>query len=363
MYSSEPMIESRADSNAIAEADKPRLFVVDDSPDWGNFVSEVAGKAGFNARSTTVPGDFSKISEAEPTDVLVLDLFMPEKDGIEMIQDMEHLDERPFIILISGQSKTFLESAVTLGQGKGLDIIGSLSKPFRLPDLQALLQKAASLVDQKKKRGGEMHATRLAQPLDANPCGAAFDYDHVAAPVYLGSTTGVGFPETKDSIKDSIAEINAQFCIMLWDTQLTTLNTLDAIPSRLAEAAAGVIASNIEAEDAGNWHQALSIHMQSLLDDQTAIREIADSLHLPGQGQAAAQSIDRISGIVSEIFAEKSRKTASQARMLANFRELCSENDRLKECLAALRSAVKKALALAHSASGLSGARASSGGD
>jgi CheY-like chemotaxis protein len=340
------MIESNADGNAIVKADKPRLIVVDDSADWGNFVSEVAEKAGFNARSTTVPGDFAKISEAEPTDVLVLDLFMPEKDGIEMILDMEHLEERPFIILISGQSRTFLESAVMLGQGKGLDIIGALTKPFRLPDLQAMLQKAASLVEQKKKRGNEMRATRPARPLNAKPGGTAGDHDHAATQDYPTPATVAG---------------HTQFCIMLWDTQLTTLNVLNTIPSRLAEAAAGVIASNVETEDTSSWHHALSMHMQAFLDDQAAIREIANSLQLPGAGQSATDSIDRISTIVSEILAEKSTKSASHAGMLANFRELCSENDRLKESLAVLRSAVKKALALAHNASGLAGSGGLSG--
>jgi hypothetical protein len=274
---------------------------------------------------------------------------------------MEHLEERPFIILISGQSRTFLESAVMLGQGKGLDIIGALTKPFRLPDLQAMLQKAASLVEQKKKRGNEMRATRPAQPLNAKPGGAAGDHDHAATQDYPTPATVAGHTETKDKLKNSIAEINAQFCIMLWDTQLTTLNVLNTIPSRLAEAAAGVIASNVETEDTSSWHHALSMHMQAFLDDQAAIREIANSLQLPGAGQSATDSIDRISTIVSEILAEKSTKSASHAGMLANFRELCSENDRLKESLAVLRSAVKKALALAHNASGLAGSGGLSG--
>jgi len=155
MCSSEPTIEPRADGEAIIKTDKPRLITLDDSPDWGKFISEVAEKVGFSATAVTSHGCYARIAEAEPPDVLVLDLFMPDRDGIEMIMDIESSDDQPFILLISGQSNTFLDSAVRLGRGKGLEIIGALAKPFRLSDLKAMLQKAADLVEQKKKLGGK----------------------------------------------------------------------------------------------------------------------------------------------------------------------------------------------------------------
>ncbi len=137
---------------------------------------------------------------------------------------------------------------------------------------------------------------------------------------------------------------------MLWDTQLATLNALNIVPSRLTEAAADLIASIASAEETSSWHEALSIHTQTLVDNQAAIREIANTLRLPGHGRSATESIDRISTIVSEILAEKRTKSASYARMFASFRKLCSENDRLNENFAALLIAVNNALALAHDA-------------
>jgi hypothetical protein len=157
-----------------------------------------------------------------------------------------------------------------------------------------------------------------------------------------------GVPETETSLKRSIAEINALFCLMLWDTQLATLKTMNAVPSRLAEAAAGVIASEAESEEARGWQHSLRKHTQMFVDNQAAIREIANSQQLPHHGRSATESIDRISTIVSEILAEKCTKSAFHARKHANFWELYSENDRLKQSLAALLTAVKKVLALAH---------------
>ena len=144
------MIEPRSDGEVIIKAEKPRLITLDDCPDWGKFISEAAEKVGFSANAVSNHASYARIAETEPPDVLVLDLFMPDRDGFEMIMDIECSDDRPFIIFISGQSRVFLDSAVRLGKTKGLEIIGALAKPFGLPDLKAMLQKAADLVEQKK---------------------------------------------------------------------------------------------------------------------------------------------------------------------------------------------------------------------
>lgn len=131
---------------------------------------------------------------------------------------------------------------------------------------------------------------------------------------------------------------------------LATLHTLSAVPGDLAEAAASLIANTAKTEAVSNWQQALRIHTQTLVENRAAIREIANSLHLPGRGQSATESIDRISTIVSEMLAAKRTNSASDAQMLASLRDLCSEKDRLKEKFAALLIAVNNALVLANDA-------------
>jgi DNA-binding response OmpR family regulator len=164
MCSSELTTEPRGDGKAIVKTDKPRLITLDDCPDWGKFISEAAEKVGFSACAC-----YARIAETKPPDVLVLDLFMPDRDGFEMITDIEGSDDRPFIIFISGQSRVFLDSAARIGKGKGLEIIGALAKPFRLPDLMAMLQKAADLVEQKKKLGNKIRTMHSTQQTKAKP--------------------------------------------------------------------------------------------------------------------------------------------------------------------------------------------------
>jgi CheY-like chemotaxis protein len=169
MCSSELTTEPRGDSKAIVKTDKPRLITLDDCPDRGKFISEAAEKVGFSANVVSSHACYARIAETKPPDVLVLDLFMPDRDGFEMITDIEGSDDRPFIIFISGQSRVFLDSAARIGKGKGLEIIGALAKPFRLPDLMAMLQKAADLVEQKKKLGNKIRTMHSTQQTKAKP--------------------------------------------------------------------------------------------------------------------------------------------------------------------------------------------------
>src|SRR3546814_16750866 len=50
----------------------------------------------------------------------------------------------PAVILLSGQDTGILNTAVRLGRAHGLSVLGSISKPFTLPPLKALLEQAAA---------------------------------------------------------------------------------------------------------------------------------------------------------------------------------------------------------------------------
>ena len=83
-----------------------KLTVIDDEPDMGEFVCAVAEGAGFEARCVQHAGEFMA-SVDQPVDVLVLDLFMPEVDGIELIRFLhENEFEAPVVldILVRGRA-------------------------------------------------------------------------------------------------------------------------------------------------------------------------------------------------------------------------------------------------------------------
>lgn len=119
---------------------RPWLMVVDDETDMGEFVCAVAEKGGFNAINTDQAGEFIARFQDDLA-VVVLDLFMPGVDGIELIRFLGERQSTAHVILMSGVDSSVLHSAKELAVELGLDVIGTLNKPFRRDELKSLLGK------------------------------------------------------------------------------------------------------------------------------------------------------------------------------------------------------------------------------
>jgi EAL domain-containing protein (putative c-di-GMP-specific phosphodiesterase class I)/ActR/RegA family two-component response regulator len=75
-------------------------------------------------------------------DIVLCDLDMPGMDGFEFLRHLAEQKAPPAVVIFSGQDRSIVNSAVQLGRAHGLRMLGSLSKPFTLPSLKALLQQA-----------------------------------------------------------------------------------------------------------------------------------------------------------------------------------------------------------------------------
>ena len=117
-----------------------QLLGVDDERDMGFFVCSVAQGLGFSATSAGNTGEFAQLFNRK-TDVIVLDLFMPDVDGIELILFLAENRSNAALILMSGVDKNVLNSAEQLAKEQGLNVLGTLNKPFRKKNLAELLDK------------------------------------------------------------------------------------------------------------------------------------------------------------------------------------------------------------------------------
>ncbi len=73
---------------------KPRILIVDDEPDIGEFISDVAIDVGFNAVAIHDTYKFEKIISTG-FDLVVLDLVMPGRDGVELLRFMVEESQLP----------------------------------------------------------------------------------------------------------------------------------------------------------------------------------------------------------------------------------------------------------------------------
>ena len=120
------------------------LLVVDDVPEIGRFVRRVAEEMGYAVEVVENGNDFrERYSTFQPT-AIVLDLVMPEEDGIELLNFLRHEGSTAHIVVISGSESHTRNSAERLGLAYGLRIVASLRKPFGIKALRTALDRAAT---------------------------------------------------------------------------------------------------------------------------------------------------------------------------------------------------------------------------
>ena len=119
---------------------QPRLVVLDDEPDLAEFIQIVAERAGFAVEQFNDARLF-KEQYNMPVDVIILDIMMPGMDGLEVIRFLSSIESAAVLILTSGFDSDVLLSAQNLAEEHGLNVGGSLGKPFRYEQLYQLLSE------------------------------------------------------------------------------------------------------------------------------------------------------------------------------------------------------------------------------
>lgn len=119
-------------------------MIVDDEPKFCAFAKKAAAQLGFDAQCLTDSARFLEVLRSFSPSVLMLDLKMPGRDGIQLLQNLKDDRCSARIILVSGMDQRTLNTAEKLARSHGLAVSGVLQKPVRLAELRSALQSAAS---------------------------------------------------------------------------------------------------------------------------------------------------------------------------------------------------------------------------
>ena len=125
-------------------ANTDRVLVIDDDNTVCELVSALARTMGLVCDTTKDATSFLDRVTPE-TSLILLDLMMPEMDGIEVLRLLGERQSKARILLISGMDKRVLETAEKLAQSLGLSVVGHLQKPFPLNELRDILSSIAVL--------------------------------------------------------------------------------------------------------------------------------------------------------------------------------------------------------------------------
>lgn len=109
-------------------AEPKSVLIVDDNSDLRSFIKIVVEQGGFEARTAADGERALDLQRAHPVDVLITDIFMPERDGIELIHQFKSAFPRVKIIAMSGGSRVSRRDYLPLAADIGADRV--LRKPF-----------------------------------------------------------------------------------------------------------------------------------------------------------------------------------------------------------------------------------------
>ncbi len=113
------------------------ILIIDDDANTRALLKRVLEGAGHEVDEAVDGVQGTRSFQRRRPDLIFCDLLMPEKEGIQTIQELRASDARVPIVAMSGGVPHLLSVAVTLGAS------AALRKPF---DLRALLGMVAKLL-------------------------------------------------------------------------------------------------------------------------------------------------------------------------------------------------------------------------
>ncbi len=117
-----------------------RLLVIDDEPSICDVISTIAEDAGYEVCATTSATDFKRyVTSNEPT-VIVLDVVMPDTDGIELMRYLAECNCKAAVLIMSGH-RTYLGLSEALGRALGMPAVTAVPKPLDIGRVRGFLEE------------------------------------------------------------------------------------------------------------------------------------------------------------------------------------------------------------------------------
>ncbi len=124
----------------------PVLLAFDDDQEIVETICAIAVRAGFHTVSSGASSRLRELVESSKPDVVVLDLQMPEEDGVSALRYLADIQCAAKIFLITGMDERTIASAEQYGLRRGLSVVGTLQKPFDPDELLARFEKAHAAI-------------------------------------------------------------------------------------------------------------------------------------------------------------------------------------------------------------------------
>jgi len=149
-------MRTRKDSSIFQDA----VLVVDDEPFILKTTAAALKRLGYQSVYTvdTVQKAVDAINASSSSfDLLLVDLNMPDSDGLELLRQCEEMGFKGHILLFSGEDSQTLSMAERLALELGLSVIGTLEKPFKPEVFTRIVSDYTENQEYKRRRQTEQH--------------------------------------------------------------------------------------------------------------------------------------------------------------------------------------------------------------
>ncbi len=119
-----------------------RILVIEDDDKYRYFLKEALTNAGYEVTTTSDGKNSIELHKQKSYDLVITDIFMPEKEGFEIILEFKSHALDVKIIAISGGGifgDGNPDTVLNMAKDMGADLI--LSKPIRLPELLGAVEE------------------------------------------------------------------------------------------------------------------------------------------------------------------------------------------------------------------------------
>jgi CheY-like chemotaxis protein len=118
---------------------RPRILVIDDEAAIRYTVQLLLEDSGFTVEVASNGREGVAAFRANPPDLVLTDILMPEQEGIETIMQIRREFPKTKIIAMSGGGRMGNTDFLTIAKGLGAD--ATIAKPFETEDLIDLVQR------------------------------------------------------------------------------------------------------------------------------------------------------------------------------------------------------------------------------
>ena len=131
------------------EGTSQKLIVIDDDSKLNRLLTDYLGEMGFQVLTVIKPSEGLKFLEREKPDLVILDIMLPEMDGLEVCRTIRKDSNIPIIMLTARGETTDRIVGLEIGADD------YLPKPFEPRELvariQSVLRRAGKAMMKKRK--------------------------------------------------------------------------------------------------------------------------------------------------------------------------------------------------------------------